>query len=171
MRSNIFRNKRTGKLAGLLQFDICIGHFVGKNSVSKGLPNTTSRRRTVHQVFHYSQEDLSKTRDATGDDTMDDCTDWRGENFLGCDDHKGISTIGCEADLSGVDRTRGIDEQDDSFTDRFFDFESSARSPAAGRRPTHYIACHANYQIQLLPCRWAIRVVNRSFCHGKHLSL
>jgi hypothetical protein len=77
----------------------------------------------------------SKTPPATEDTAMNDNADmkmdWGAVTYTGFDDDDNTFTFGREADSSAVDSLYGFGEQDDSFMDRSFDFESASSSPEA----------------------------------------
>ncbi|KAG8423195.1 SPT3 Dosage dependent suppressor of Ty-induced promoter mutations-like protein [Metarhizium acridum] len=79
--------------------------------------------------------DSTKTPITTVDSTMDDGADmkmdWGAANYSSFDDDENAFTFGREADSSAMEGLYGFGEQDDSFMDRSFDFESASSSPEA----------------------------------------
>lgn len=79
--------------------------------------------------------DSTKTPITTGDSTMDDGADikmeWGAANYSSYDDDENAFTFGREVDSSAMEGLYGFGEQDDSFMDRSFDFESASSSPEA----------------------------------------
>lgn len=79
--------------------------------------------------------DSTKTPVATRESTMDDGADmkmdWGTANFTGFEDDENTFTFGREADSSAMDGLYAFGEQDDSFMNRSFDFESASSSPEA----------------------------------------
>ncbi|TWU74140.1 SPT3 Dosage dependent suppressor of Ty-induced promoter mutations-like protein [Metarhizium rileyi] len=79
--------------------------------------------------------DSSKTHIPAGGGIMDDGADlkmeWGASNYAPFDDDENTFTFGREADSSAVEGLYAFAEQDDSFMDRSFDFESASSSPEA----------------------------------------
>lgn len=77
----------------------------------------------------------SKTPVATADKAMNDGTDmrmdWGNATFNTFDDDEHAFTFGRDADPSAMDGLYAFGDQDDSFMDRSFDFDSASASPEA----------------------------------------
>lgn len=84
----------------------------------------------------------AKTPATTGDASMQDANDvkmeWANPSYSTFDDEENAFAFGTGVDPSGMNGLYGFNEQDDSFMDQSFDFESASSSPEAqnGGQPT-----------------------------------
>ncbi|QUC17036.1 uncharacterized protein UV8b_01277 [Ustilaginoidea virens] len=88
--------------------------------------SSSKRTRSSH-----SSETPATTRDTTTDNSASIKMDWEDAGFTGFHEDDGTFPFGREADASAMERLYGFGEQDDSFMDRSFDFESASASPDA----------------------------------------
>ncbi|KHN98252.1 ankyrin repeat protein [Metarhizium album ARSEF 1941] len=103
-----------------------------------------SSSESASSTKRTGSSDSTKTPTAADESTMTDGADvkmdWGAANYTPFDDDENTFTFGREADTSAMEGLYGFGEQDDSFADRSFDFESASSSPEAHNARQHTMA-------------------------------
>ncbi|KAF7544959.1 hypothetical protein G7046_g9671 [Stylonectria norvegica] len=119
-------------------------NFVSPQELTSGLPDSpngsyqdsssesaSSSKRTGSSASSKTAANAATTGDTEMDGNVR--TDWGNTNFGGLEDDENAFTFGGRdhTDSTGIDGIYGFNDQDDSFMDHTFDFESPSTSPEA----------------------------------------